>query len=112
MLNNLEDNLLRKNAHIILVQLDVSDSFVSKIGDYLDKKRRKDILLIKQNKIKEKYNNGVNDSDLEKLFKLYRIYEFSDRVILISKEKNYGDLFNYVNTGLISEREMLEALLE
>lgn len=52
----------------------------------------------------------VSEKEMNMLLKLYRLYEASDKLFLLSDSKNYGSIWNYVNSGLISEEEMLEAL--
>lgn len=42
---------------------------------------------------------------------LYHTYDFSDKVISLENSPCYGSLFNYVKTGIMTEEEMLDALL-
>ena len=46
------------------------------------------------------------------LRQLYLTYEFSDKFRMISMEGNYGTLWNYVKTGLLTPDEAVEALLK
>lgn len=43
---------------------------------------------------------------------LYRTYDFSDKIVLIEEPACYGSLINYVKAGIMSEEEMMEALLK
>lgn len=42
---------------------------------------------------------------------LYYMYEFSDRFFVLSKEHQYGQLFNFVDTGLLKPEEVWEVLV-
>ncbi len=53
----------------------------------------------------------LSEEEYNHLYKLYSMYEFSDRVQIITEESQYGSLQNYVKTGLLTEEEMFEALL-
>jgi hypothetical protein len=52
----------------------------------------------------------AQEGQSEEIVDLYRTYEFSDRVIYVSKESNYGTLYNYVKTGVLSEEEFLDSI--
>lgn len=62
----------------------------------------------------------INQSDwifLEKdicnaLCRLYHTYEFSNKFKLLSADSNYGSIWNYVKTGLLSPEEVISALLD
>ena len=49
--------------------------------------------------------------DLNVAVNLYRLYEFSDKVALVSDSSNFGLLFNVLKAGLISEDELFKAFL-
>lgn len=52
---------------------------------------------------------NMNPSEMEKL---YFLYEFSDSFQMIAhKGTLYADIFNYVDTGLLTIEEAVEALL-
>ena len=53
--------------------------------------------------ITKEYYNEIN--------KLYRSYEFSDKIQMIVNSKQYGSILNYLSTGILSEEEFFEALL-
>ncbi len=64
--------------------------------------------------------DGISDSDKIKkksseqiceILKLYRLYDFSDRLFVISENPQYGNLFNYVKNGVLSSEELVEAWL-
>lgn len=49
--------------------------------------------------------------EMNSFLEVYRLYDFSDKVIFISDSNQYGTLFNYVKTGILTEQEMVDALL-
>ena len=53
---------------------------------------------------------STQEGQAAEILDLYRTYEFSDRVIFISNDSNYGTLYNYVRAGIITEREFIEAI--
>ena len=53
----------------------------------------------------------IETEDMENIMELYRTYDFSDKVTVITDNGIYGNLFNYMNTGVLTKREMIEALL-
>lgn len=42
---------------------------------------------------------------------LYYMYEFSDRIYLLTDTAQYGSLGNYISSGLLTEEEIFTALL-
>ncbi len=57
-------------------------------------------------KIKKKSVNQISE-----ILKLYRLYDFSDRLFVISETSQYGNLFNYEENGVLSPEELVEAWL-
>lgn len=43
---------------------------------------------------------------------LYRMYEFSDEIIVFSESSQYGSIWNYVRRGLLTAEEAIDALLD
>lgn len=52
-----------------------------------------------------------SDAIIKKLSELYRMYEFTDKFIMISDNKIYPSIFNFVETGILTEEEVWRALL-
>ena len=44
------------------------------------------------------------------LLKVYHMYEFSDRFRVVSRDSRFGSIWNYVDAGILTEREALEAI--
>lgn len=53
----------------------------------------------------------ISKTDLTFLLNIYRMYEFSDRITLISESSQYPSLLNYILTGMLTEEEFIDALL-
>lgn len=53
----------------------------------------------------------VSKDVVEKAVNMYHMYDFSDKVFVISDSDQYGSLFNYVKTGILTAQEMVDALL-
>ncbi len=62
---------------------------------------------------KQGYDNTrlLARAEMEELLSLYRLYEFSDKVTVISETTQYGGLINYVKNGLFTPEEMVDAIL-
>ena len=61
--------------------------------------------------IKDQVYISVSENDLKTLIDLYRSYDCSDKLMYLTRSANYADIVNYVDTGVITEEEMFEALL-
>ena len=53
----------------------------------------------------------VSHEEAQELYKLYLTYEFSNRFEICSDNMRYGTIFNYVDTGIMTEEEAVNALL-
>lgn len=45
------------------------------------------------------------------LLKIYRMYEFSDRFRVVSRDSQFGGIWNYVDAGILTEQEAFEAIV-
>ena len=54
---------------------------------------------------------SLSRKEIDEIISVHRIYDFSDKIIFISDSTQYGTLFNYVKTGILTEQEMVDALL-
>ena len=46
------------------------------------------------------------------LDRLYHMYDFSDKFYIISRENMYGNIFNLVDCGLLTDEQAYEAILK
>ena len=53
----------------------------------------------------------LSKEEMCRLSELYRLYENSDKLMLLTDGDNYGSILNYVKTGMMTFEETLEALL-
>ena len=93
---------------------------ISKITDicscYSKKRIKKKALLLSKEK-KENCLNGIDCGFLEAesgaaIQKLYYTYEFSNKFSISSEDNNFGTIWNYVKTGILTSEEALSALLD
>lgn len=89
--------------------------FLEKLADYIrETPIRKKILLLSVQKIGAGNSlsyKQISSENYEMLFALYTMYEFSDRIQFVTDDIAYGSLFHYLETGVITEKELFEALL-
>lgn len=53
----------------------------------------------------------LNRNMMQDILSLYRLYEFSDKAVTVFDTDQYGSLFNFVKTGILTKQEMVDALL-
>lgn len=53
----------------------------------------------------------TGESELSELLKIYRMYEFSNRVSVFSQDEGFGGLHNFVQTGVLTAEEAITAFL-
>ena len=53
----------------------------------------------------------VSVQEMCKIMELYRLFDFSDRIIVVSPSIQYGSIYNFMQIELLSENEMVNALL-
>ena len=58
-----------------------------------------------------KLSKYVSKAVIDKVINLYCMYDFSDKVFVISDTNQYGNIFNYIKTGILTRQEMVDALL-
>lgn len=54
----------------------------------------------------------IEGKDSEILRHLYHTYEFSNKFTMLSADSNFGTIWNYVKTGILTSKEVLSALLD
>jgi len=53
----------------------------------------------------------LTETEMRTLLEIYRSYESSDKLILLTDSRNYGSTWNYTSNGLLSSEEMFQAML-
>ena len=85
--------------HLLYKELDSKNIFNVKIWQSIEEK---------SNSEHAKY---VSKEDIDNVINFYRMYDFSDKVFVVSDTDQYGSMFNYVKNGIVSKQEMMDALL-
>lgn len=118
ILMKLEDDLKKyEKIFLILDNEETVDKLLDKLFNSMRIKAKKQRVLILYS---GKQKIGIDESvvqrvisreETEALCRLYFMYEFSNRFQVISRTETYGDVFQLVDTGLITLEEAIEALL-
>ena len=53
----------------------------------------------------------ITEQEYNFILRLYRMYEFTDKLRIVSYFLLFGSMLNYLSTGIITEEEYFEALL-
>lgn len=92
---------------------------INKIENLLSKYKKiyiytADVPILITNLVEHRLDN--DDSEIlqedAEIMKLIYTYQFSDKVQLITRNVNYPTIFNYYETGILTEDELIEALLK
>lgn len=52
----------------------------------------------------------IKQDDKEAMLKLYKMYEFTNKLVVLSSVEQYPSILNYYRQGLLSVDELIEAL--
>lgn len=105
---------LAEYSKVVIFQ-DINPQWVSAVCSKISKspQRGRTLLLITDHI--DAYENSdvkeVSRKEMREILELYYMYEFSDRVQIISSGHRFGTLLNYVDTGLLTFDEAIEAFL-
>ena len=104
--------IIEKHSKLIICD-DISEKNICDIVEYIKRKKLDNWQVIGRKKIGADTNNytEINDGQFKYIKEIFNTYEASDKLIFLSNDVPYGTLINYVKTGLMTEEEMLEALL-
>jgi len=85
------------------------DAFIEGLLEKLSHESVGDCLLILHSSNKKVSVNGLTCDSLD-VTGLYHLYEFSDNIFEFSDTSQYGNLINYLNAGILTLDEFVEAL--
>lgn len=116
LLTSLETNLNVYDKIIFIVNnsIEGNDLFSEFINSDAIKKNKKKIMIMSSESSEESENYAyykLSKAEEERLMKLYLTYEFSDRFQMLAHDNNFGNIFNYVKTGVMTLEEVFEAIL-
>lgn len=57
------------------------------------------------------FSRRITAKQMDEVLEIYRLYDFSDKVAVISEGVQYGSLFSYVRNGILTAEEMVDAIL-
>lgn len=99
----------------------VADAMFARTSGHLtdtasaDTKQERALLILSSAEIPGRYKNvecrQITEKEERELTDLYYTYEFSDRFCLLDCPAQYGGLFNYVETGMLSGDEAISCML-
>ena len=53
----------------------------------------------------------LDEKQMNELMEVYHMYEFTDKIHIVSENLQYPSMLNYVTTGMLTEEELYKALL-
>ena len=53
----------------------------------------------------------ITSKDIKDIMAIYHLYEFTDKLLVLSENFSYPVLLNYVLQGILTEQEMIEAFI-
>lgn len=111
MISELEDRI---KAGYEVFLFDSKDAELMKllcIGSKRQNNRKIEIWHSLDSEKKSGHVRYISRYEMEEILDMYRLYDFSDKFTVISESSQFGSLFNYLKTGVLTKEEMAEALL-
>lgn len=106
-------NSLIDNNNKLIICDGISEKTICDIVEYIKKKKLDNWQVIGTKKIGADISHytEISDYQFKYIKEIFYTYEVSDKLVYLSNDITYGTVMNYVKTGLMSEEEMLKALL-
>lgn len=110
------ERYLNKQDLVILIDIDKANRIVDRLCDSeaVQKTQKRLAIFSTVNYPKRRGNHvyvTVSEKEMKDLLEIYRTYEFSDKLTLLADSKNYGTMWNYVDSGILTPNDVFEALL-
>ncbi len=111
-LENELERIFNRGNRVILYNYD-NQFILNMLSDSLDRLELSSVIIWH---CIEKYTDSkctkkIDRKMMEDVIELYKTYDFSDKIIVLDKSEQYGDLLNYVRNGVLTVEEMIDALL-
>ena len=102
---------IKNGSHVLLMNSDDAD-ILKYICAAVKKRKLSNVEVWHcMQECKEIYARYISAEDMSEIMQMYRLYDFSDKVIALTDSVQYGTLLNYVSTGTLTKEEVAEALL-
>jgi uncharacterized protein YegL len=118
LLFQLESDIREYDKIFLLMEKgEILDKLAERIcNSKIIKDRKKKVLILALKKKSAEMDTAavyrqITEIQAKQLYKLYSMYEFSDRFQMISRKVTYGGLLHLVDTGILNLEEATEALL-
>lgn len=116
MLNDMPEkleNYLETYDMILLVETENDNTCKGLSGeDLAGKLLNSQAFLRSEKKILILSEENYPEKEYKELIRLYYMYEFSDKVRIIGRTNQHGNLMNYVDNGLVTEEEISDLILQ
>ena len=108
---DLEGKILAGTEVIIfdIEQRELFDLLCRKICDFEDSKL--EVWHNLENSKNYKFLNYIEQNQMDEIIQLYRLYDFSDKILVLSLSNQYASLLNYGYCNLLSWEEVIDAIL-
>lgn len=111
------ENYIEKYEKIFIINFDSQDNnhILKRICKTISNmSKRHNFIICSENDFELERLNNIDywsQEEMSEFLKLYLIYEFSDKIILLSDTTQYPSISNYIFTGLLTEELCCEALI-
>ena len=69
------------------------------------------VVCVEKDLNQNEYIQVISDDEMHDILRYYQLYEFTDKMIVISDNPQYPSMFNYIQQGLLTEYELVDARL-
>lgn len=101
---------LKNNDKVIIYYLE-NEEFLEKIVKKLENKQS-NIRIWSVLRIKKINRNIriISYKEAEEILRLFYLYEFTNRLIMFTESSGYPNIMNYVEQGIMTEEQVIDAL--
>lgn len=115
LIKELEQDL-KEYDRIFLFQIS-EEKILAEFCSFIRSQNRRNVLVLSVVKLKDQWEGlpvyrRITEKKADDLSRLYHMYEFSDRFFLVSRERSYACLFDFMDTGVLCLEEVFSALFQ